>query len=84
VVRFGRTVPIEDGFLPIFSVDTEEEAKALLILTCSSNMAGEYIARELAQEQTLENLYAFGDRLRAGYERIKARNGSSAATRRSS
>ncbi len=35
----------------------------LLVATCETNMQGEFIARELVQEQTLPNLYAFGDRL---------------------
>lgn len=69
---FGRG-PIPEGTLPIFSVDTEEEAEALIVLTCPRNMAGAYVAPELAQEQTLENLYAFGDRLRKGYALLKAR-----------
>lgn len=55
------------GYLPIFSVDTEEEARQLLIATCKRNLEGEFVAPELTQEQTLENLYAFGDRLREIY-----------------
>jgi len=47
----------------VFSTDTEEEAKALICLACEKNMRGEYIARELVHEQTLENLQAFSDRL---------------------
>ena len=47
----------------MFSTDTEEEAKVLLSLACEKNMTGDYIARELAHEQTLENLQAFSDRL---------------------
>jgi len=61
IVRFGRTIP--EGFLPVYSVDTEEEARQLLVMACSTNVNGEFIARELAHEQTLENLYAFGNRL---------------------
>jgi hypothetical protein len=61
-----------DGFLLVFSVDTEEEAVRLLTVTCPKNYAGEFVARELAQEQTLENLNAFGDRLEAAYARMCA------------
>lgn len=61
------------GSLPIFSVDTEEEAKALLIMTCKRSLDGKLYAPELAESQTLENLYAFGDRLRAAYRRMKSR-----------
>lgn len=60
-MRFGRTVP--DGFLPVFSVDTEEEARTLIVATCPRQEDGTYYARELAAEQTLENLQAFSDRL---------------------
>jgi hypothetical protein len=68
-VRFGTKCP--DGFLPIFSVNSEEEAKRLLVAACSRNRDNEFIANELAEEQTLDNLYAFGDRLREIYARIK-------------
>ena len=47
----------------MFSVDTEEEAKKLLVVACPTNINGQYVAPELAREQTLENLYAFSDRL---------------------
>lgn len=60
-MRYGRT--LEDGFLPVFSVNTEEEAKRLLVLACPINLEGEYVAAELVHEQTFENLQAFSDRL---------------------
>ncbi|MCH7548321.1 MAG: hypothetical protein IH969_02085 [Candidatus Krumholzibacteriota bacterium] len=60
-MRYGRTLP--DGFLPIFSVGSEEEAQALLVMACETNLDGEYIARELATDQSMENLIAFGKRL---------------------
>lgn len=60
-MRYGRSV--EDGFLPVMSVDTEEEAKSLLTLACQTNYEGEYIARELVAAQTMEHLSAFGQRL---------------------
>ena len=47
----------------MFIVDTEEEAKALIVAACPLNYEGEYFSRELAQEQTLENLQAFSDKL---------------------
>lgn len=58
----------------MFSTDTEEEAKALLTLSCEKNMKGEYIARELAHEQTIENLQAFSDRLDGLYTKYIKRN----------
>jgi len=66
-VRFGTKCP--DGFLPAFSVNTVEEAKRLLIMACPTNIDGDFIAPELAEEQTLERLYAFGDRLATLYEK---------------
>ena len=65
-MRYGRSV--EKGFMPVMSVDTEAEAKSLLTLACPLNLQGEYIARELAREQTMDNLFAFGDRLIKLYE----------------
>jgi len=50
------------------SVDTEEEAKALLTLGCQTNYDGDYIAKELIHEQTLDNLSQFGERLNQLYE----------------
>lgn len=72
-MRYGRSVPIDDGFLPAFSVNTEAEARQLLTLTCPTNRDGDFVAPELAREQTLENLDAFGDRLERGW-RIMQRN----------
>ncbi len=65
-MRYGRIV--EKGALAVFSVDTEEQARALLSFTCPTNLAGEYIATELAVEQTLENLDAFSDRLAEAWD----------------
>lgn len=60
-MRYGREP--EPGFLPVFSVGSEAEAHRLLVYACSTNLAGDFIARELVEEQTLDNLFAFGDRL---------------------
>ena len=65
IVKYGRTCP--EGFLPVFSVNTEDEAKKLLILVCPRNENGEFVAPELAREQTLDNLWAFGDKLERAY-----------------
>lgn len=62
IVRHGRGAPPK-GFLPVFSVGSEAEAKLLLVMTCSMNMRGEFVARETAEKQTLERLYQFGRRL---------------------
>lgn len=57
--------------MPVFSVETEDEARRLLTMACPRTKEGEFIARELVEEQTLENLYAFGDRLRTLYAMMK-------------
>lgn len=56
----------------MFSVDSEQEARDLILLCCPRDDAGTFYARELAHEQTLENLQAFSDKLAKGYEMIKA------------
>ena len=69
VVGYGVTVPASS--LPVYSVDTEEEARNLITLACQTNYAGQYIARELVAEQTLENLVAFGERLARTHEILR-------------
>lgn len=68
-MRYGRTVP--RGFLPVYSVDTEEEAKNLLVFACPKNVDGEFVAPELVEEQTIPNLFAFGDRLAKAHDIMK-------------
>lgn len=65
IVRYGRTV--EDGFLPVYSVDTEIQAQALLTFACPINYDKEFVATELSKEQTIDNLTAFGERLHEIY-----------------
>lgn len=50
------------------SVNTEVEARRLLTLACPTNVRGEWVATELVEEQTLERLSAFGDRLEQLYQ----------------
>jgi hypothetical protein len=42
----------------------------LLTLACPTNRAGQFIAPELADEQTFENLQAFSDRLHDAAQKI--------------
>lgn len=76
IVGYGTVVP--EGSLPVYSLDTEEEAKRLITLTCGTTMQGEHYARELADQQTLPNLKAFSDRLAKAHawmkEKEKERN----------
>lgn len=68
-MSYGRTIP--KGYLPAFSVDTEEEAQRLLTETCPTNRNGQFVAPELVEEQTLEHLYEFGRRLERRYNQWK-------------
>lgn len=52
----------------MMSVNTEEEARDLLVMACPRNVNGEFIARELVEEQTLENLEKFGLKLEEYYK----------------
>jgi hypothetical protein len=70
VVDYGYVIP--EGRLPVFSTCCEDRAKALIVLACETNLHGEYIARELALEQTLENLEAFSERLDQAHDRLPA------------
>ena len=54
----------------MFGTYTEKQAQDLIVAACETNVAGEYVARELATEQTLENLELFSDRLATVAERI--------------
>ena len=58
---WGTVVP--NGRLPVYSVDTAEEAQKLAVMVCKRDMAGNLYAPELAEMQTLENLQVFSDRL---------------------
>ena len=56
-----------DGHLPVFSVNSEDEARRLIVAACPCDADGHYYSRELAEEQTLENLEAFAQRLERIY-----------------
>lgn len=71
------TVP--EGSLPVYSVGTEDEAQRLLVLACPVGYDGQFVAPELAAEQTLENLEAFSDRLDRAHA-ILAKNGGCSCT----
>ena len=70
-VGYGRTCP--EGHLPVFSVDTEEEAKKLIVATCPMGNDGKYYARELLEEQTLENLDKFSKKLELVHKHFKSK-----------
>lgn len=53
-----------------------EEAQRLIVMTCPTDMAGQHYARELAEDQTLENLGKFSDRLERAYNQIQPIGGN--------
>lgn len=73
IVSYGRSCP--RGHLPVFSVADEDEAKDLIVAACPTNINGDYVATELAEEQTLENLYAFSDRLAKLHDEVLVPDG---------
>lgn len=73
VVGYGRT--LAPGTLPVYSVADEQEALDLIVLACPTNLKGQYIAPELAREQTLENLHAFSLRLDEAHAYLAAHGG---------
>jgi hypothetical protein len=65
-VGFGRG-RLPKGALPVFSVNSDDEAERLIVAACPRDIEGNYYARELAEEQSLENLEAFSQRLERIY-----------------
>ncbi|HXP63412.1 MAG TPA: hypothetical protein VN829_23115 [Dongiaceae bacterium] len=78
-MRYGRRAPGR-GWLPVFSVGSEEEAARLLALACSRNYSGDYVAFELARSQTLDNLESFGRRLAEWHDRYLVPEGKCECT----
>lgn len=66
---WGRSVP--KGALAVYSVADEEEARALVVLACPKDAAGQFVAPELVRRQTLDNLYSFSDRLERAHEHLR-------------
>jgi hypothetical protein len=74
-VGYGPKGSRPTGSLPVFSTNTLEASKMLVQLSCATNLNGEYIAKELAETQNMENLQAFSDRLNEIYEKyVKMRD----------
>lgn len=78
-VRIGQVCP--KGFLPVYSTDTEEEARRLVVLTCERHDGG-YYPRELFDadgfpktgEARIQGFIDFGKRLADYHQRLKERN----------
>lgn len=47
----------------MFALDTVDQVKELLAVSCPTNQDGEYVAEELVIDQTLDNLAKFSKRL---------------------
>ena len=72
IIGYGKRADgLPEGAMPVFTVNTEEEAKSLIVLACPVNYEGEYYSRELAQELTIENLGAFSDKMAYCWEVMK-------------
>ena len=67
-MRYGRGAPSK-GMLPVFSVGSEAEAERLLTIACARGYGGDFIARELAEVQSIERLGMFGERLAELHDR---------------
>lgn len=74
-MRVGLTCPA--GHLPVYSAATEREARVLVAAVCPLSATGHYVAPELAEEQTIENLARFSWRLHAAAERMRAKRAGS-------
>lgn len=68
-VKYGTKLP--KGFLPAYSVDTEEEARLLIAATCKLNLTGQYISPDMIDSFTGETWY--GKRGRHGFVRFAYR-----------
>jgi hypothetical protein len=72
-VRVGQVCP--RGFLPVYSTDTEEEARRLVVMCCSLGAGGRYYANEvmgLDGDARIEGFNAFGRRLAEAHARLRA------------
>lgn len=61
---------VPNGSLPIFSVDTEEEARSLVVAACPRGYDGKYYSRELIANRTLETLYVFGEKIASYHDKM--------------
>ncbi len=64
---------VPKGSLPIFSVDTEEEARSLVVAACPRGDDGKYYSRELMANRTLETLYVFGEKIASFHDMMVER-----------
>ena len=72
-MRYGRGA-CPEGFLPIFSVNSEDEAKRLLVVTCSLGPDRHYYSNEMAADQSIEQFARFGQKLARAYARFNVQD----------
>lgn len=71
-MRYGRGA-VPQGFLPVFSTDTEEEARAVIVATCSRNRDGTYYSHDLAREQSIDQLFHLSAKMERVYANIRTK-----------
>ena len=71
-----------NGFLPVFTVDTEEEARSVVAATCKLGLDGNYFSPELAEEQSLDVLDRFADRCRKAWNDLRRTSRTSKVEKR--
>jgi hypothetical protein len=57
--------------MPVYSVADAEEARALLVAACPTNLRGQFVAPELVEAQNFTTLAAFSDRLDEAHARLR-------------
>lgn len=73
-MRYGDVLP--EGFLPVYSTCCEARAEQLLAASCEWRVPdagpgrGDFYARELMREQTLDNLELFSRRLDENHDQL--------------
>lgn len=75
-MRYGDVLP--EGFLPVYSTCCEARAEQLLAASCEWRVpdhgpgegVGDYYARELVYDQTLDNLELFSTRLDENHDQL--------------
>ena len=67
-MKYGTDCP--RGMLPVFSVADKREAMDLLTMACPINLENDFVAPELAKNQSIEALMSFGKRLKELHDKF--------------
>jgi len=87
-VQVGQVCP--EGSLPVYSCDTEADAKLLVGMACKMNLAGEHYAPELLDdfgqplesEERMRAFVSFGQRLAKLHQMVLDRRQETLSPRR--